>query len=515
MGKYVIGSTLGQGAYSKVKKATHSETGNHVAIKIIDNKKYKSKDKEEWIRREIAVLRKLKHPNIVKLYEVLLVGDQLHMIMEYISGGELLDVISRVKKLLEDEARNYMHQIVDAIAYMHGQGVVHRDLKPENILVTRRNVIKVADFGLANIAQDDERHKFQLMSTIVGSPDYCAPEIVKEKSYNGFKADIYSCGTVLFTMVTGSRPFESESETTTLRRVKGGDYTVPRHVSQGCNTLINGMMANDPNKRFSLENVVSDPWFLINYNGSAKAMLSETKQVRDEVTPEDLGGAIERIMLDQASGNAFSVIAGLQAGDVDALVGKGSDVKYLLTVKDMHAAFTRVIDLYEKMKCKVQQRNAANTTGGRLCLFIYVPVLNDVLTFTSELQARPPHMMVIVNRLERGPTHIFENLCTVVSAHLSDLFEGHEYKLVKGFQSCTAAPPKASQYKISNLTVPSESDPSRMWSCDVAAEVHFVWKALFDILLSIECCPSMLQHKETNGLRIVCHASPHSFGLVC
>ena len=268
VGDYLLHETLGTGAYSKVKKATHCTTKKEVAVKILDARKYRPKDRNEWIKREVAVMKKLDHPHIVKLYEVLQLGDKLHLVMELVTGGELLEVIARTRKLLESEARHYFHQIMDALNYMHSIGIVHRDLKPENLLVTSGKVLKIADFGLSSFVPQNETTGFQLLSTIVGSPDYCAPEVAQELKYCGFKADVYSCGTILFTMVTGTRPFEAQDAEATLKKVKEGFFMIPRHLSKDCDSLIAGMMEMDPNKRLTVKQVMEHPWFVEGWLGS-------------------------------------------------------------------------------------------------------------------------------------------------------------------------------------------------------------------------------------------------------
>ena len=270
VGDYELFDTLGTGAFAKVKKAKHVQTGKTYAVKILDVKKYKTKEKTEWVRREIAVMKRLEHPNIVKLHQVLNVSEKLHLVLELVEGGDLLTVISKNKKLLEAEARAYFRQLISAVQYIHQMGICHRDLKPENLLVTDRNVLKVADFGLSSIvSRSEQTNEFQLLTTIVGSPDYCAPEVVMEKSYDGFKADVYSCGTILYTMVTGRRPFESRDESTTLQKVREGTFMVPRHVSKDCDSLINGLMKLNPDERLSMDAVLAHPWVNLDYAGEA------------------------------------------------------------------------------------------------------------------------------------------------------------------------------------------------------------------------------------------------------
>eukprot|EP01061_Rhynchopus_euleeides_P008691 TRINITY_DN1783_c0_g1_i1.p1 TRINITY_DN1783_c0_g1~~TRINITY_DN1783_c0_g1_i1.p1 ORF type:complete len:683 (+),score=213.97 TRINITY_DN1783_c0_g1_i1:80-2050(+) len=438
VGDYALHETLGTGAYSKVKRAVHGTTKREVAIKILDAKKYRPKDRNEWIKREVAVMKKLDHPHIVKLYEVLQLGDKLHLVLELVKGCELLEVIAKTRKLLESEARHYFHQMMDAVSYMHSLGIVHRDLKPENLLVTGSRVLKIADFGLSNfVPTDSSAGSFQLLTTIVGSPDYCAPEVAQEMRYDGFKADVYSCGTILYTMVTGTRPFEAKDAEATLKKVKEGFFIIPRHLSRDCDRLISGMMEMDPQARLSVKGIMSHAWFLEGWDTS-KVKKPVNPNLRSELTFEEIEGSIQLIEMHKVSGNAFSLIAGLQEGGVDALVGKAQDVKLLLTVADttMHDVFCRIVALLKNMSCKVQERRHAPGSGpGRLRLFSYLNVCSGLLTFTTELQAVPPQLVAVTLRLERGEATPFAAMCKAITYNLCDLLRSFEWQVLSTHQA--------------------------------------------------------------------------------
>eukprot|EP01064_Diplonema_japonicum_P015978 TRINITY_DN2401_c0_g1_i3.p1 TRINITY_DN2401_c0_g1~~TRINITY_DN2401_c0_g1_i3.p1 ORF type:complete len:558 (+),score=129.19 TRINITY_DN2401_c0_g1_i3:95-1768(+) len=512
IGDYILGSTLGSGAYAKVKKAVHGPTKKTYAIKIINCAKYKSKDREEWLRREVAVLRKLDHPNIMKLFDVMQQGDKMHLVLEYVNGGELLEVIAKVKRLFEDEARHYFHQLMSGVAYMHSLGIVHRDLKPENILVTDKKVLKIADFGLSNIVPQDKSSEFQLMSTIVGSPDYCAPEVVQEKNYDGFKADVYSCGTILYTMVSGSRPFEAKDEEATLQKVAAGIFIVPRHVSKDCDSLINGMMEMDPDKRMSVKKVLAHPWFTVGLDSKKLKGLQTPSQGPIDISEEEIAQAIQQVHLEKASGNVFSLIAGLQTGDVDALVGKGNDVKFLLTVHNMQQAFTRVVGLLKKMRCKVQERKTDGCTSGRLLLYSYITLVNGIMTFTTELQARPPSLVATTLRKERGDTKTFEDFSNVISAHLCDLFEEHEWEMVKGVHrqelfsplAQTGSPfPTGSEWDVTVVSASPKTFhiSTRLCKTDAA-------NMIYDKLTALDTNPVLLRNKVSDQYRLTGFITP-------
>eukprot|EP01063_Lacrimia_lanifica_P009771 TRINITY_DN16652_c0_g1_i1.p1 TRINITY_DN16652_c0_g1~~TRINITY_DN16652_c0_g1_i1.p1 ORF type:complete len:576 (+),score=240.90 TRINITY_DN16652_c0_g1_i1:158-1885(+) len=516
VGDYVLGNVIGTGGFSKVKKAVASGTNKVVAVKIIDANKYKTPEKEEWLRREVAVLRRLDHPNIVELIEVLQVADRIYIVLEYVDGGELLTAVSKVRRLFEDEARTYFHQLIDGVAYMHALGIVHRDLKPENLLLTKFGKLKIADFGLANIVPKTNNH-FQLLSTIVGSPDYCAPEVIQEKNYNGFKADVYSCGTILFTMITGQRPFESATPAQTISRVKEGLYMVPRHVSAECDSIIRAMMEMDPEKRYDTEQVQSDPWFTVNYHKPALPAPTADAMKR-ELTEEEIRGSIQKVELQKATGNAFSLIAGLQAGSVDQLVGKANDVKLLLTVKEMEPAFARVASLLRTLKCKIQERRQqGDGNSGKLVLFAYVTLHSGVLTFTAELQARPPALVSLTFSLERGDDFSFQALCSVISANLCDLFEQHHLRLVKS--SNAKAVPNATAPEAADaapaaptLTASLISETTHTFAVTASLPCAVLVAKCYDALVQLSAWPVLLEDRSRDPaqLRIKGFITPDS-----
>ena len=203
IGGFIIGKTKGKGTFGKVKQGTHIVTGDKVAIKILEKDKIKDQSDIDRINREITILKKVRHPHVVQLYEMIENNDYLYLIMEYCSGGELFQHIVKNRRLKEEEAAKMYQQIISGIEYIHKLGVVHRDLKPENLLLDHNNCIKIVDFGLSNLYNPGERLK-----TACGSPCYAAPEMIKGERYLGLGADIWSSGVILYAMVCGYLPFE-------------------------------------------------------------------------------------------------------------------------------------------------------------------------------------------------------------------------------------------------------------------------------------------------------------------
>ncbi|KAG0568994.1 hypothetical protein M758_6G053700 [Ceratodon purpureus] len=253
---YRLGKTLGIGSFGKVKVAEHSPTGHKVAIKILNRRKVKMMDMEEKVRREIKILRLFMHPHIIRLYEVIETPTDIFVVMEYVKSGELFDYIVEKGRLGEDEARRFFQQIISGVEYCHRNMVVHRDLKPENLLLDSKCNVKIADFGLSNIMRDGH-----FLKTSCGSPNYAAPEVISGKLYAGPEVDVWSCGVILYALLCGSLPFDDENIPNLFKKIKGGIYTLPSHLSPGARDLIPRMLLVDPMKRVTIPEIRQHAWF--------------------------------------------------------------------------------------------------------------------------------------------------------------------------------------------------------------------------------------------------------------
>ncbi|KAG0486746.1 hypothetical protein HPP92_008841 [Vanilla planifolia] len=253
---YKLGKTLGIGAFGKVKIAEHALTGHKVAIKILNRRKIKNMEMEEKVRREIKILRLFMHPHIIRLYEVIETHSDIYVVMEYVKSGELFDYIVEKGKLNEEEARRFFQQIISGVEYCHRNMVVHRDLKPENLLLDSKCNVKIADFGLSNIMRDGH-----FLKTSCGSPNYAAPEVISGKLYAGPEVDVWSCGVILYALLCGALPFDDENIPNLFKKIKGGLYTLPSHLSPLARDLIPRMLVVDPMKRMTIREIREHPWF--------------------------------------------------------------------------------------------------------------------------------------------------------------------------------------------------------------------------------------------------------------
>ncbi|XP_062844316.1 MAP/microtubule affinity-regulating kinase 4 isoform X1 [Trichomycterus rosablanca] len=261
IGNYRLLKTIGKGNFAKVKLARHILTGREVAIKIIDKTQLNPTSLQKLFR-EVRIMKALRHPNIVQLFEVIETDKTLYLVMEYASGGEVFDYLVSHGRMKEVEARAKFRQIVSAVHYCHQKNIVHRDLKAENLLLDADSNIKIADFGFSN--------EFTLgnkLDTFCGSPPYAAPELFQGKKYDGPEVDIWSLGVILYTLVSGSLPFDGQNLKELRERVLRGKYRVPFYMSTDCEGILRRFLVLNPTKRCTLEQVMKDKWMNTGYEG--------------------------------------------------------------------------------------------------------------------------------------------------------------------------------------------------------------------------------------------------------
>ncbi|CAA6672657.1 unnamed protein product [Spirodela intermedia] len=248
VGKYEVGRTIGEGTFAKVKFAHDTETGESVAMKVLAKSTILKHKMVDQIKREISIMKIVRHPYIVRLNEVLASRTKIYMVLELVTGGELFDKISIFSlghqgKLTENESRRYFQQLIDAVDYCHSKGVYHRDLKPENLLLDSNGNLKVSDFGLSALPQQG----VGLLHTTCGTPNYVAPEVLGHQGYDGSAADIWSCGVILYVLMAGYLPFDECDLPTLLRKTNAAEFSCPSWFSPGAESLIHRIL--DPNPK--------------------------------------------------------------------------------------------------------------------------------------------------------------------------------------------------------------------------------------------------------------------------
>ncbi|KAI0713112.1 CAMK/CAMKL/AMPK protein kinase [Cerioporus squamosus] len=242
LGEYTVVGEIAEGTFGKVKMAVHTVTGQKVAMKFISKHAIAKHRTKTRVQREVEYMRTLRHPHIIKLYEVISTPSDIIIVLEY-AGGELFNYIVANGRMSEPQARRFFQQLISGIEYSHHLKIVHRDLKPENVLLDDDLNVKIADFGLC------------------GSPNYAAPEVIRGGLYTGPEIDVWSCGVILYVMLCGRLPFEDDDVQTLFSKISQGVYHLPSYLSPEAKGLINGMLAVDPVKRITIPEIMQHPFF--------------------------------------------------------------------------------------------------------------------------------------------------------------------------------------------------------------------------------------------------------------
>ncbi|XP_032881273.1 serine/threonine-protein kinase MARK1 isoform X2 [Amblyraja radiata] len=324
IGNYRLLKTIGKGNFAKVKLARHVLTGREVAVKIIDKTQLNPTSLQKLpgspcpglptvdsrvtkLFREVRIMKILNHPNIVKLFEVIETEKTLYLIMEYASGGEVFDYLVAHGRMKEKEARAKFRQIVSSVEYCHQRCIVHRDLKAENLLLDADMNIKIADFGFSNEFTIGSK-----LDTFCGSPPYAAPELFQGKKYDGPEVDVWSLGVILYTLVSGSLPFDGQNLKELRERVLRGKYRIPFYMSTDCENLLKKLLVLNPAKRGSLEQIMKDRWMNVGFEeeelkpyGEPEPDYSDSNRIetmitmgfpRDEITQSLVGQKYDEVM---------------------------------------------------------------------------------------------------------------------------------------------------------------------------------------------------------------------------
>jgi len=358
MQSYELGRLLGQGTFAKVYHARGIRTNQSVAIKVIDKEKVSKVGLIEQIKREISVMRLVRHPNIIQLYEVMATKTKIYFVMEYAKGGELFNKVAK-GKLKEDVARKYFQQLIDAIDFCHTRGVYHRDIKPENLLLDENEDLKVSDFGLSALAES--KRQDGLLHTTCGTPAYVAPEVINRKGYDGAKADIWSCGVVLYVLLAGYLPFHDSNLMEMYRKIGKSDYKCPNWFPPEVRRLLSKMLDPNPGTRASIAKIKESSWFRKGLN---------SKHIKP-VTPSDMdaSGPCENSSMTAdpkqesdkpPSLNAFDIIS-LSAGfDLSGLFEEDSRKREarFTSRKPASVIISKLEDIARRLKMKVMKKEA-------------------------------------------------------------------------------------------------------------------------------------------------------------
>ncbi|KAM3330657.1 hypothetical protein ACQJBY_027054 [Aegilops geniculata] len=295
VGKYEVGRTIGEGTFAKVKFAQNTETGESVAMKVLDRSSILKHKMVDQIKREISIMKLVRHPNVVRLHEVLASRKKIFIILEFITGGELFDKIIRHGRLSEADARKYFQQLIDGVDFCHSKGVYHRDLKPENLLLDSQGNLKISDFGLSAWPAQGAA----LLRTTCGTPNYVAPEVLSHKGYDGALADTWSCGVILYVLLAGYLPFDEVDLTTLYGKIESAEYSFPAVFPSGAKSLIRRILDPSPDTRIRIEEIRKDEWFKKKYEPvreveNEEVNLDDVNAAFDD--PEDYGKLQNRFL---------------------------------------------------------------------------------------------------------------------------------------------------------------------------------------------------------------------------
>jgi len=273
---YKVGEEIGRGAFSVVKRGTHKKSGDEVAVKFIE-KKFVDKQDLMLLAREIDIMKKVDHPNVLKLKEVFETDDTIALVMELVTGGELFYKIVEKGNYTEKDAANIVAQMINGVDYLHDQGIAHRDLKPENLLCSgeeeegyRPFRVVIADFGLSKIFDSGES-----LETSCGTPDYVAPEVITAEGSYDKSVDMWSCGVITYVLLCGFSPFLSSTQTGLFEKIIKVEYDFPdpewTNISSEAKDFIKHLLVKDPNERWTAKQCRQHPWLSGSF-GSSKAL---------------------------------------------------------------------------------------------------------------------------------------------------------------------------------------------------------------------------------------------------
>ncbi|XP_058758290.1 CBL-interacting serine/threonine-protein kinase 8-like [Vicia villosa] len=362
VGKYEIGRTIGEGTFAKVKFAQNTETGESVAMKILDRSTIIKHKMADQIKREISIMKLVRHPYVVRLHEVLASRTKIYIILEFITGGELFDKIVHHGRLSEAESRRYFQQLIDGVDYCHSKGVYHRDLKPENLLLDSLGNMKISDFGLSALPEKG----VSMLRTTCGTPNYVAPEVLSHKGYNGAPADVWSCGVILYVLMAGYLPFDELDLTTLYSKIDKAEFSCPAWFPMGAKSLIQRILDPNPEHRITIEQIRNDEWFqksyvpvhLLEYEDvnldDINAAFDSDEDQRDnpQCEVEDTGPLVL---------NAFDMIMLSQGLNLASIFDRGQDtMKYqtrFVTQKPVKVVLTSMEVVAQSMGFKTHIRN--------------------------------------------------------------------------------------------------------------------------------------------------------------
>ncbi|XP_048134257.1 CBL-interacting serine/threonine-protein kinase 6 [Rhodamnia argentea] len=411
-GKYEMGRLLGHGTFAKVYHARNIQTGKSVAMKVVGKEKVMKVGMMEQIKREIAVMKMVKHPHIVELHEVMASKSKIYFAMEFVRGGELFNRISK-GRLREDAARMYFQQLISAIDFCHSRGVYHRDLKPENLLLDEDGNLKVTDFGLS--AFTEHLRQDGLLHTTCGTPAYVAPEVIGKKGYDGAKADLWSCGVILYVLLAGYLPFQDDNIMAMYKKIYRGDFKCPPWFSSDARRLVTKLLDPNPSTRITIAKVMESSWF--------KKSVPKTIRTKQELEFEAFDGAdaAEKPKKQSETLNAFHIISLSEGFDLSPLFEEKKreekEEMRFATTRPASSVISRLEEVAKAGKFSIKKSESKVKLQGQ------ETGRKGKLGIAAEIFAVTPSLLVVEVKKDNGDTLEYNQFCSKeLRPALKDIF---------------------------------------------------------------------------------------------
>ena len=416
LGRYEIGKLLGHGTFAKVYHARNVKTNESVAIKVIDKEKILKVGLMAHIKREISILRRVRHPNIVQLFEVMATKAKIYFVMEYVRGGELFNKVAK-GRLKEEVARRYFQQLISAVSFCHARGVFHRDLKPENLLLDENGNLKVSDFGLS--AVPDQIRQDGLFHTFCGTPAYVAPEVLAKKGYDAAKVDIWSCGIVLFVLMAGYLPFQDQNIMVMYKKIYKGEFRCPRWFSSELVRLLSKLLDTNPVTRITIPEIMENRWFKKGFK-HIKFYIEDDKvcSVQDE---DDVGSSSDQSLSESesefetrrrvttlprpASLNAFDIISFSPGFDLSGLFEEGGEGARFVSGAPVTKIISKLEEIAKVVSFTVRKKDCRVSLEGSR------EGVKGPLTIAAEIFELTPKLVVVEVKKKGGDKGEYEEFC--------------------------------------------------------------------------------------------------------
>ncbi|KAH0924224.1 hypothetical protein HID58_024242 [Brassica napus] len=396
LGKYEMGRLLGHGTFAKVYLARNATTGESVAIKVIDKEKVLKSGLIAHIKREISILRRVRHPNIVQLFEVMATKSKIYFVMEYVRGGELFNKVAK-GRLKEDIARKYFQQLISAVSFCHFRGVYHRDLKPENLLLDEHGNLKVSDFGLSAVS--DQIRQDGLFHTFCGTPAYVAPEVLARKGYDGAKVDIWSCGVILFVLMAGFLPFHDRNVMAMYKKIYRGDFRCPRWFPVEINRLLIRMLETKPERRFTMPQIMETGWFKKGFKHIKFYVEDDHKLSSADDDIESVESVSERL-------NAFDLISFSPGFDLSGLFDDDGEGSRFVSGAPVNQIISKLEEIAKVVSFTVRKKDCRMSLEGSR-----EGSVNGPLTIAAEIFELTPALVVVEMKKKGGDKVEYDEFC--------------------------------------------------------------------------------------------------------